>query len=145
MAERKFLVELTTDIVAAHISNNTVSLSDVPTLIQRVHQALISTGSPAAEVTEQRSPAVSMRASLKPDYLVCMECGRKQKTLRRHLRTAHGLSPEQYRKAYRLPASYPMAAPNYSERRREMAKSIGLGRRKDGTAARAAGNPRKKK
>lgn len=133
MAERKFLAELTADIVMAHVSNNTVSVSDVATLIQRVHDALTSIGSPAPEVTEQKNPAVSMRASLKPDYLACMECGRKQKTLRRHLQSAHGMSAEEYRKAYQLPASYPMAAPNYSERRREMAKSMGLGRRNDGS------------
>ena len=137
MAERKFLAELTADIVVAHVSNNTVSVTDVATLIQRVHHALTWIGSPASEVAEQMSPAVSVRASLKPDYLVCMECGRKQTTLRRHLRSAHGLSPEQYRKAYQLPMSYPMAAPNYSERRREMARSMGLGRRNGGTAARA--------
>ena len=141
MAQQEFLAELTADIVVAHVSNNTVSLGDVATLIQRVHHALTSIGSPASEEGKQKSPAVSVRASLRPDYLVCMECGREQKTLRRHLRSAHGMSPEQYRKAYGLPASYPMSAPNYSERRRDLAKSIGLGRRSDGTAGRP-GKPR---
>ena len=117
-------------------------MGDVATLIQRVHDALTSIGSSAPEVTEQKIPAVSVRASLKPDYLVCMECGRRKTTLRRHLRSAHGMSPEQYREAFQLRSSYPMAAPNYSERRREMAKSAGLGRRANGPAARA-GTPRK--
>jgi predicted transcriptional regulator len=73
---------------------------------------------------------VSVKASVKPEYIVCMECGRKQKTLRRHLQSAHGMTADQYRKDYGLPDTYPMVAPNYSERRREMAKSIGLGRKK---------------
>jgi predicted transcriptional regulator len=76
-----------------------------------------------------------MRASIKPDYIVCMECGRKQKTLRRHLMTAHGMTPEQYRKDYGLPDTYPLTAPNYSERRRQMAMAIGLGRKRDPAAA----------
>ena len=123
------LVELTADIVSAHVSNNTVSVSDVANLVQRVHEALTTLGQPAAEPQQEKTPVVSVRASIKPDYLVCMECGRKQKTLKRHLQNAHGMSPDQYRTDYGLPRDYPMVAPNYSKRRSEMAQAIGLGRR----------------
>lgn len=120
---------MTADIVAAHVAHNTLAVGDVANLIQQVHQALTSLGSGAEGQEETKTPVVSVRASVKPDYIVCMECGRKQKTLRRHLRSAHGMIPEQYRKDYGLPDTYPMVAPNYSERRREMAKSSGLGRK----------------
>lgn len=124
------LVTLTADIVSAHVSNNNVPISDVPTLVQRVHEALASLGSGEPPVEEARkTPAVSVRASVKPEYLVCLECGRKQRTLKRHLMTAHNATPAQYRADFGLPASYPMAAPNYAEMRRDMAKKIGLGRK----------------
>ncbi len=131
------LVELTADIVSAHVSNNTVAVGDVANLVQRVHEALMSLGQPAPEPQQDKTPVVSVRASIKPDYLVCMECGRKQKTLKRHLQNAHGMTPEQYRTDYGLPRDYPMVAPNYSKRRSEMAQAIGLGRRpkEDGGAA----------
>lgn len=123
------LITLTSDIVASHVSNNRISPNEMPNLIQRVHEALAALSQPQASAEEEKkTPLVSVRASVKPDYIVCMECGRKQKTLRRHLMSAHGMTPDQYRKDYGLPASYPLTAPNYSERRREMAKSIGLGR-----------------
>jgi predicted transcriptional regulator len=134
------LVELTADIVSAHVSNNTVSVGDVASLVQRVHEALVSLGQPAQEPQQDKTPVVSVRASIKPDYLVCMECGRKQKTLKRHLQNAHGMSPDQYRTDYGLPRDYPMVAPNYSKRRSEMAQAIGLGRRpRDGGGAAAEG------
>ena len=155
------LVELTADIVSAHVSNNTVAVSDVANLVQRVHEALVSLGQPTPEPQQEKTPVVSVRASIKPDYLVCMECGRKQKTLKRHLQNAHGMSPDQYRQDYGLPRDYPMVAPNYSKRRSEMAQAIGLGRRpredagggdnggKNGAAAgrkrAASGNGRKRK
>jgi predicted transcriptional regulator len=123
------LVELTADIVSAHVANNTVSVSDVANLVQRVHEALASLGTPAVEPQQEKVPVVSIRASIKPDHLVCMECGRKQKTLKRHLQNAHGMSPDQYRTDYGLPRDYPMVAPDYSKRRSEMAQAIGLGRR----------------
>jgi predicted transcriptional regulator len=123
------LVELTADIVSAHVSNNTVSVGDVANLVQRVHEALVTLGQPTPEPQQEKTPIVSVRASMKPDYLVCMECGRKQKTLKRHLQNAHGMSPDQYRTDYGLPRDYPMVAPNYSKRRSEMAQAIGLGRR----------------
>ncbi|HEX8639842.1 MAG TPA: MucR family transcriptional regulator [Allosphingosinicella sp.] len=134
------LITLTSDIVASHVSNNRVSPSDMPDLIQRVHQALAGLSQQqAAPEEEKKTPLVSVRASVKPDYIVCMECGRKQKTLRRHLMSAHGMTPDQYRKDYGLPDAYPLTAPNYSERRREMAKSIGLGRIRSDRAKAAAG------
>ena len=136
MADRSLLIEHTADIVSAHVANNTVALSDVPTLVQRVYEALAGlTEQQAAPEPEGKTPIVSVRASVKPDYITCMECGRKQKTLKRHLQTAHGMSPDQYRKDYGLPASYPMVAPNYSTQRGELARQIGLGRKREPEAA----------
>jgi predicted transcriptional regulator len=136
MADEQALIELTAEIVSAHVSNNTVSLSDVPSLVQGVHAALAGLGAPQAEAeAEGKTPVVTARASVKPDSITCMECGRKQKTLKRHLMTAHGLTPDQYRKDYGLPSSYPMVAPNYSAQRGELARSIGLGRKKADPAA----------
>lgn len=141
MADRMELIELTADIVAAHVSNNNVAVGDVPTLVQRVFGALEGLDAPAEEPKQEKTPIVSVRSSIKPDFIVCMECGRKQKTLKRHLMTAHGMTPDQYREDYGLPKTYPMVAPNYSERRSEMAKSIGLGRKggKAGGKAAASG------
>jgi predicted transcriptional regulator len=137
MAEQNQLVELTADIVAAHVSNNSVSVGDIANLVQQVHQALASLGeTQAAPEPQKKEPVVSVRASVKPDYIVCMECGKKQKTLKRHLQSAHGMSPNEYRKDYGLPDTYPMVAPQYAEMRRDMAKAIGLGSR--GRAAKAA-------
>lgn len=127
--DQEDLITLTSDVVAAHVSHNTVRISDVAELIQSVHQALSSLGQPQEKEPEQKVGAVSIRASIKPDYLVCMECGKKQKTLRRHLSSAHGMTPEQYRSDYGLPDSYPMTSANYSRKRSEMAKSLGLGRK----------------
>jgi predicted transcriptional regulator len=132
MADQDNLIELTAEIVAAHVANNTVAVGDIATLVQQVHGALSSLGQQPEPAQVGKVPAVSVRASIKPDYIVCMECGHKQKTLKRHLMSAHGLSPDQYRSDYGLPASYPMVAPNYSEARRSMAKSIGLGRKGSG-------------
>jgi predicted transcriptional regulator len=127
--ENEQLVELTADIVSAHVANNNVAVGDVATLVERVYQALASLGTPAPEPQQEKTPVVSVRASIKPDYLVCMECGRKQKTLKRHLENAHGMSPEQYRADYGLPRDYPMVAPEYSKKRSQMAHAIGLGRK----------------
>lgn len=143
------LITLTADIVAAHVSNNNVPISDVSTLVQRVHEALAGLGTESASAEEvKKSPAVSPRTSIKPDYLTCLECGRKQRTLKRHLMTAHNLTPDQYRSDYGLPATYPMAAPNYADMRRDMAKKIGLGRKrtaapKPAASRKAAGGRRK--
>lgn len=149
--ENEKLVELTADIVSAHVANNTVSVGDMPQLVTRVYEALTSLNQPAAEPAKQdKSPAVSVRASIKPDYLVCMECGGKHKMLKRHLQTAHGMTPDQYRSDYGLPREYPMVASNYSEARRSLAHSIGLGRRSKeatskATPAKAAPRARRKK
>lgn len=121
------LVTLTADIVAAHVSNNSVSVSDLPTLIQNVHGALSGLGRVAAEPEVKQEPAVSIRASVKPDYIVCLEDGKKLKMLKRHLMTHYQMTPEQYRTKWNLPADYPMVAPNYAEQRRSLAKKIGLG------------------
>jgi predicted transcriptional regulator len=144
MAEDTQLIELTADIVAAHVSNNNVAVGDVANLVERVHEALSGLGqAPAPQEPEKKQAVVSVRASIKPDYIVCMECGKKQKTLRRHLQTAHGMTPDQYRADYGLPREYPMTAPNYSEQRRSMAKTIGLGRKK--AAQEAAPAPAKRR
>ena len=121
------LVSLTADIVAAHVSNNSVAVSDLPQLIQNVHGALTSLGTAPAEPEVKQEPAVSVRASVKPDYIVCLEDGKKLKMLKRHLMTHYQMTPEQYRAKWNLPADYPMVAPNYAEQRRTLAKKIGLG------------------
>jgi predicted transcriptional regulator len=124
------LVTFTADIVSAHVAHNKVAADEIPGLVRRVHEALAGLGREADQQPAEKVPVVSVRASVKPDYIVCMECGKKQKMLKRHLETAHGMTPAEYRKDYGLPDSYPMVAPNYSERRRDLAKSIGLGRKK---------------
>lgn len=133
--DKQTLITLTADIVAAHVANNSVAVGDVGNLVQRVHGALEGLSAPAEEAPKEKIGIVSLRASVKPDYIICMECGKKQKTLKRHLMTAHGMTPDQYRKDYGLPASYPMTAPSYSEKRRDMAKAIGLGRKRGGDAS----------
>jgi predicted transcriptional regulator len=137
--ENEQLVQLTADIVAAHVANNNVAVGDVGNLVQRVYEALSALEQPAQEAKqEEKTPVVSVRASIKPDYIVCMECGAKQRMLKRHLMTAHKMTPEQYRSDYGLPRDYPMVAPNYSEQRRALAHSIGLGRKKGAGEAPAA-------
>ncbi len=123
------LITLTSDIVAAHLSNNSVSVEDVPTLISNVYGALAGLGQAAPVVEVVPEPAVSVRSSIKPDYIVCLEDGKKLKMLKRHLMTHYNLTPDQYRQRWNLPADYPMVAPNYAEKRRELAKKIGLGRK----------------
>ena len=121
------LVTLTADIVAAHVSNNSVAVSDLPVLIQNVHGALAGLGTAAAEPEVKQEPAVSIRSSVKPDFIVCLEDGKKLKMLKRHLMTHYQMTPDQYRAKWNLPADYPMVAPNYAEQRRSPAKKIGLG------------------
>lgn len=121
------LITLTADIVSAHVSNNSVAVSDLPFLIQNVHGALANLGGEIAEPEIKQEPAVSVRASVKPDYIVCLEDGKKLKMLKRHLMTHYQMTPEQYRAKWSLPADYPMVAPNYAEQRRSLAKKIGLG------------------
>jgi predicted transcriptional regulator len=121
------LVTLTADIVAAHVSNNSVAVSDLPLLISNVHGALTGLNKPAPVAEVKQEPAVSVRSSIKPDYIVCLEDGKKLKMLKRHLMTHYQMTPEQYRTKWNLPADYPMVAPNYAEQRRTLAKKIGLG------------------
>lgn len=137
------LMALTADIVAAHVSNNRVGVGDIAGLIASVHGSLASLGATAAEpVEEAQKPAVSIRASIKPDYLVCLEDGKKVTMLKRHLMSRYGLTPQAYRAKWNLPEDYPMAAPNYSARRRELAKTSGLGRKPGTKVAKKTGAPR---
>ena len=121
------LLTLTADIVAAHVSNNSVAVNDLPNLIQNVHAALTEISGNRAAPEAKPEPKVSVRASIKPDYIVCLEDGKKQKMLKRHLMTNHGMTPDEYRQKWGLASDYPMVAPNYAEQRRTLAKSIGLG------------------
>ena len=123
------LITLTSDIVAAHVSNNSVSLADLPTLISNVHTALAGLGNSEPAPEPMPEPAVSIRTSIKNDYIVCLEDGKKLKMLKRHLMTRYNMTPDQYRTRWNLPADYPMVAPAYAEKRRELAKKIGLGRK----------------
>ena len=124
------LIDLSTEIVSAYVSHNALSVADLPKLIADVHAALrgLRTGVPA-EPAEELKPAVSVRKSIAPDYIICLEDGKKFKSLKRHLRTHYNLSPEEYREKWGLPADYPMVAPNYSATRSRLAKDNGLGRK----------------
>ena len=133
----EMLITLTADIVAAHVSNNSVSVGDLPALIANVHGALAGLGEPAAIAETPLEPAVPVRSSVKRDYIVCLEDGKKLKMLKRHLMTHYGMTPDDYRAKWGLAADYPMVAPAYAEQRRDLAKAIGLGR--------APGSGRKKK
>ena len=142
--ENETLITLTGDIVSAHVSNNHVAVNDLPTLIQSIYLALAGTGATAPVAEEKREPAVSARASVKPDVVTCMECGFKGKMLKRHLMTDHGLAPAEYRARWNLSADHPLVAPDYAARRAQLAKSIGLGR-KSGVTVAAKGGRKKLK
>jgi predicted transcriptional regulator len=138
------LLALTADIVSSHFANNTVAPGDVPGVIASVYATLSSLGSPVAEPVAKQEPAVSIRASIKPDYIICLEDGKKLKMLKRHLMTRYGMTPDDYRAKWGLPADYPMVAPNYAEQRRKLAKEIGLGtKRVAKTGGKPRGRPRK--
>lgn len=124
------LVGLTAEIVSAYVSNNTVVASDLPGLINDIHQALsrVSMNSAPAE-REELKPAIPIKRSVTPDYIICLEDGKKFKSLKRHLLNRHGLSPEQYREKWNLPGDYPMVAPAYAAKRSALAKQMGLGRK----------------
>ena len=126
---KETLITLTSDIVAAHVSNNSVSVDDVPTLIQNIYGALASLGGNGGGGAPAPEPAVSVRSSVKREYVVCLEDGKKMKMLKRHLMTDHGLTPDEYRARWGLASDYPMVAPAYAEKRRDLAKKIGLGRK----------------
>ena len=127
---KETLITLTSDIVAAHVSNNSVAPNDLAGLISNVYNALAGLGQEAVVTTsEPPKPAVSVRSSVKPDKIVCLDCGMELKMLKRHLMTHHGMSPEDYRVRWNLPNDYPLVAPNYANTRRELAVKIGLGRK----------------
>ena len=128
------LVTLTADIVSAHVSNNSVAVNDLPQLIQNIHAALTGLGTKAEPAPVKQEPAVSIRASVKPDFIVCLEDGKKLKMLKRHLMTHYQMTPDEYRQKWGLNADYPMVAPNYAEQRRSLAKKIGLGTKRRKTA-----------
>jgi predicted transcriptional regulator len=123
------LLALTTEIVAAHVSNNTVALGDLPQLINQVYNSLANIGSAPVAPAVRPQPAVSVKKSVQPDYIVCLEDGKQLKMLKRHLKTAYNMSPEAYRERWGLPSDYPMVAPNYAQQRSRLAKEIGLGTR----------------
>lgn len=126
---KETLITLTSDIVAAHVSNNSVTLDDVPALITNVYSALSNLGDDHSADEPRPEPAVTIRSSIKKDHIVCLDCGKKMKMLKRHLSTEHDMSPEEYKARWELPADYPLVAPNYAETRRDLAKKIGLGRK----------------
>ena len=128
MEDKPELLEMTADIVSAYVGNNTVSAETLPSLIASIHAALsgVSNGPVEAE-PEPKEPAVPIRKSIAPDFLICLEDGRKFKSLKRHLRTKYDMSPEEYRAKWNLPKDYPMVAPNYAKARSELAKQMGLG------------------
>ncbi len=133
----EMLITLTTDIVAAHVSNNSASIGDISSLIANVHYSLSGLSNPKDPIDEQMKPAVPIRSSVKPDYIICLEDGKKMKMIKRHLMTRYGMTPNDYRSKWGLPADYPMVAPNYAAQRKELAHKIGLGRK-----PKAAATPR---
>ena len=125
------LIELTADVVAAYVSNNPVPVSELPNLISDIHAALGRVGGPGESApVEKQKPAVNPKKSIHDDYIVCLEDGKKFKSLKRHLMTHYGLTPDQYREKWGLDASYPMVAPNYAAARSQLAKKMGLGRKR---------------
>jgi len=127
-SDNKEIIEWTAEIVASHVQNNSVAIDELSKLIRTVYDSLA--GLSGAGSGEKPQPAVSIRRSVTPDYIVCLEDGRKLKMLKRHLSTAYGMSPEEYREKWSLPADYPMVAPNYAKHRSSLAKKIGLGKRR---------------
>jgi len=123
------LLTLTTEIVAAHVSNNNVAVSDLPTLINQIYNSLANIGTAPAAPAARPQPAISVKKSVQPDYIVCLEDGKKLKMLKRHLKTAYNLTPDAYRERWGLAPDYPMVAPNYARQRSRLAKEIGLGTR----------------
>ena len=123
------IVSIAADIVAAYVSNNPLPVAELPKLIGDIHAALRGIGTPATEPVAKQEPAVSIRKSVTPDYIICLEDGKKFKSLKRHLATHYNLSPDEYRQKWNLPSDYPMVAPNYAAARSALAKASGLGRK----------------
>ena len=128
MPNTRQLTELTVDIVATHLANNTVSIDDIPMVIKKVHEGLSKANSPVPQMSHIKTPIVPSGASVKRDYIICLKCGCKRKLLSHHIKSAHGMSVEQYRNEYGLAESYKMISPEYRERRRMIAVAAGLGR-----------------
>lgn len=125
----KELIQCTAQIVASYVGNNSVPTSELSDLIAGVHRSLLVLANPPADAPERPQPAVAVKKSVTPDYIICLEDGKQLKMLKRHLKTAYDMTPEEYRERWGLPSDYPMVAPNYAERRSELAKKIGLGTR----------------
>jgi MucR family transcriptional regulator, transcriptional regulator of exopolysaccharide biosynthesis len=124
-------IELTAEIVSAYVSNNTVPAGEISTLINQVHAALTQvSGKPGDSLAEPLRPAISVKKSITPEYIVCLEDGKKFKSLKRHLRTQYNMTPEQYREKWSLGTDYPMVAPNYAAARSQLAKQMGLGQQR---------------
>ena len=136
MTERNETLDMTAmvaEIVAAYVSNNKMTIEELPGFIQLVHRSIVNCGSnPLFSLTSRSEPVVPIEESIKPDYIVCLEDGSRLKMLKRHLKTAYKMTPDQYRERWGLPANYPMVAPNYAKRRSSIAKTIGLGTHRKG-------------
>lgn len=135
-ADNTQLLNLTAQIISAHVSHNTVAADSLPTLIRDVYRSLAGNETIEAEPEQRPEPAVNPKKSVFPDYIICLEDGKKLKMLRRHLKTAYGMTPEQYRERWNLSADYPMVAPNYAKQRSNLAKKIGLGTKNAGQPGR---------
>ncbi len=126
------IIELVAEVVAAYVSNNEMEAAELPTFIQHVHRSLCNVGSSRSYMLQDRTdPVVPIEESVQPDYIVCLEDGRRLKMLKRHLKTAYNMTPDQYRERWGLGSDYPMVAPNYAKRRSALAKDIGFGTRRD--------------
>jgi predicted transcriptional regulator len=126
------MVGAVAQIVSAYVAKNDIAQAELPVLIQSVHRSLVALSTPITKPAEAKAPAVSVKKSLAPEFLVCLEDGKKFKSLKRHLRAVYSMTPEQYREKWSLPADYPMVAPNYAKRRSELAKNMGLGSQRKG-------------
>lgn len=144
MTGKPNLLELTTEIVSSYAGRNSIAASDLPNLIARVHEALAAASSPS-ETPSAAEPAVPVKKSVTPDYIVCLEDGAKLKMLKRYIRTRYNLTPDEYRRKWGLPADYPMTAPNYSKTRSALALEIGLGRKPGEKTRRAAASAKTSK
>ena len=129
-ADKDQLLILTSEIVSAYVSNNSVQAGDIPGVINQVYKALSSVGTASLSAADRPQPAVPIKRSVTPDYIICLEDGKKLKMLKRHLKTAYDMSPEDYRERWGLPPDYPMVAPNYAQKRSDLARDSGLGTNK---------------
>jgi predicted transcriptional regulator len=126
---REDILALTTEIVSSYLSNNTIAAAEIPAIIEQVFKTLSGVNGDSSVMADRPQPAVPIKKSVNPEYIVCLEDGKKLKMLKRHLKTAYNMTPEQYRERWGLPSDYPMVAPNYAKQRSKLAKDIGLGTR----------------